>query len=88
MNEFENKKYEINIEKSIYPLYILKEILSFLSERKKLNIIIVNKYLQTKFDIKIEDYKRVSGIYKEGERNGKGKEYYILTNKIIIKMVY
>ena len=82
MNEFENKKYEINIEKSIYPLYILKEILSFLSERKKLNIIIVNKYLQTKFDIKIEDYKRVSGIYKEGERNGKGKEYYILTNKI------
>ena len=75
MNEFENIKYKKNIEKSIESLYILKDIFSFLSEKQKLKIIIYNKHLQKKLDIKIEDYKRIRGIYKVGKRNGKGKEY-------------
>ena len=74
-NEFENIKSEKNIGKSIKSLYILKDIFSFLSEKQKLNIIIYNKHLQAKFNINIENYKRISGIYREGERNGKGKEY-------------
>ena len=73
MNVFKNIKSEINIEKSIESFYILKYIFSFLSEKQKLNIIIYNKHLQKKFDMDIEYFKRISGIYKEGEKNGKGK---------------
>ena len=61
MNEFENIKSEYNI----------KDIFSFLSEKKKLKIIIYNKDLQKKLDINIENYKNLRGIYREGEKNGK-----------------
>ena len=73
MDEFENIKYEKNFEKSIESLYILKDIFSFLSEIQKLKIIIYNKHLQKIFGINIEDYKRIRGIYKEGEKNEKRK---------------
>jgi len=89
MNEYENIKHEINILKSIESIYILRDIFSFLPERLKLNIIIYNKNLQKKLDnINIEDYKRVSGIYREGERNGKGEEYDKLTNIMIFEGEY
>ena len=74
-NEFENIKSEKNIGKSIESLYILKDIISFLSTKQKLEIIIYNKDLQNKLDINIGDYKRISNRYRVGERNGKGKEY-------------
>ena len=83
MNELQNIKSEISIEKSIQSLYIIKDIFSFLSEKQKLNVIVYNKQLQKKLDINIEDYKRESGIYKEGKRNGKGKEYDISNDFII-----
>ena len=79
MNEFENLKYKIDIEKSIKSLYILKTIFSFLSEKQKLNLIIYNIHLQKQFDINIENYKKIRRIYKVGDRNGKGKEYDIST---------
>ena len=74
MNEFQNIPSEINIDKLIKSLYILNDIFAFLPEKQKLNIIIYNKQLQKKFGINIENYKRISRIYKEGGRNGKGKE--------------
>ena len=73
---------------SIVSVYILKDIFSFLSEKQKLNLIIYNKQLQKKFDINIEDYKRKSGIYREGEKNGKGKEYDISNNNILFEGEY
>ena len=88
MNEFENIKSEKNIEKSIASLYILKDIFSFLSQKQKLKIIIYNKHLQKKLDINIEDYKRISKTYREGEKNGKGKEYIISTNIMIFEGEY
>jgi len=88
MNEFQNIKSEINIEKSIESKFILKDIFSFLSVTKKLNIIIYNKHLQKKLDINIKDYKRISGKYKKGEKNGKGKEYAISNNKIMFEGEY
>ena len=88
MNEFENIKSEKNIGKSLESLYILKDIFSFLSEKLKLKIIIYNKDLQKKLDINIEDYKRIGGIYKEGEKNGKGKEYCISTDIMIFEGEY
>ena len=51
MNEFKNKKTQINIERSIESFYILKYIFSFLTEKQKLNIIIYNKHIQKKFDV-------------------------------------
>ena len=88
MNEFQNIKSEINIEKSIESLYILKDIFSLLSEKQKLKIIIYNKELQKKLEINIEDYKKIRGIYREGEKNGKGKEYYISTKIMIFEGEY
>ena len=88
MEEIENIKSEKNIRKSIESLYIFKDIFSFLCEKQKLKIIIYNKDLQKKLDITFEDYKRIRGIYREGERNGKGKEYYISNNIMIFEGEY
>ena len=77
MDGCENIKSGKNIEKSIESLYILKYIFSFLSEKQKLKIIIYNKDLQKKLDINIDNYKRIRGIYRVIERNGKGKEFNI-----------
>ena len=43
MNEFENLKSEKNNEKSIESFNIFKEILSFLPQKQKLNIIFIVK---------------------------------------------
>ena len=67
MEEFWNIKSDKNIGKLIGK-YVLKDIFSFSYEKKKLEIIIYNKELQKKLDINIEDYKRIKGIYKIGER--------------------
>ena len=63
--------------------YILDKIFLFLVEKKKLKIIIYKKYLQKSLDIKLENYKKVSGIYKIDGINGKGKEYSLNTNRLI-----
>ena len=57
---------KIAIKKSIKSLYILKEMLSFLSEKEKLNLIIYNKEFQKILGKDIEDYKAISGKYKIG----------------------
>ena len=88
MEEYESTKSEKNIEKSISK-YILKNILfSFLFEKQKLKIIIYNKDLQNKYDINIENYKRISKRNRIGERNGKGKEYNISSNIMIFEGEY
>ena len=71
--------------KEIKSVYIIKEILSLLNERQKLNMIINNKQLQKIFGINIENYKNINGNYKEGERNGKGKEYNIYNDELIFE---
>jgi len=88
MDNFGIIKSEKNIGKSIDSLYILKYIFSFLAEKRKLNIIIYNKDLQKKIDINIENYKRIKGVYRKGEKNGKGKEYDILTNNLLFEGEY
>ena len=91
MDNFGIIKSEKNFGKSIESiesLYILKNIFSFLSENQKLNIIIYNKHLRKKLDINIENYKRIKGIYRKGEINGKGKEYNISTNNLLFEGEY
>ena len=87
MAELEDNKNNINI-RDIKSSYIIKEIFSFLHERRKLDVIIYNKQLQEILHIDIEDFKQISGKYKIGEKNGKGKEYLLKTNKLIFEGEY
>jgi len=38
--------------------------------------------------VDIKDYKKISGKYRIGEKNGKGKEYLIESNKLIFEGEY
>ena len=82
------KKFEENSLKSIKSSYIQKWVTSFLYEKQKLNLFLYNKRLQKKLDIDIETYKKISGKYKIGEKNGKGKEYLLDTYKLIFEGEY
>ena len=84
MSEIKNKNILLNIKSS----YIIKDIFTFLQENKKLDIIIYNKQLQNTNEIDIKDYKKASGRYKIGEKNGKGSEYTLDKNKLIFEGEY
>ena len=86
MAEF--KKDHIKSIKDIKSSYIIKEVFSFIDEKLMLNMIIYNKHLQNKFEVDIEDYKKISGKYKIGEKNGIGKEYKLNTNILIFEGKY
>ena len=47
--------------KLIKSIYNIKQVLSYLSEKIKLNMIIYNKVFQNKLGINIENYKKISG---------------------------
>ena len=87
MAEFENIKSKTNL-KDIKSSYIIKKVFSFLFEEQKLKMIVYSKELQKICSIGIEDYKKISGKYKKGEKNGKGEEYIINTNILIFKGEY
>ena len=68
--------------------YNLEKIFSYLEERNKLDIIIYNKQIQKKLGVSIGDYINMSGKYKIGEKNGKGKEYTIKEKKLVFEGEY
>jgi len=47
-----------------------------------------SKELQKGYLIGIEDYNKISGKYRIGEKNGKGKEYLINTKTVIFEGGY
>ena len=82
---------EKNILLDIKCKYIIEEVLSFLHEKEKLNLIIHNKQLQKAIGINIDHYKYYKvkrGNYKIVEANGKGKEYDINTNILLFEGEY
>ena len=85
MDKLEKIKSNIN---SIKSTYNLKLIFSFINEERKLNMIIYNKELQKKVDVDIEVYKKKSGKYKIGEKNGKGREYILNSDELIFEGEY
>ena len=87
MVEVEENKSNINI-KNIKSPHIMKKIFSFLYERQKLKILLINKKLQKMFFIDIENYKSTSGKYKVIYEDGKGKEFLIQSNIIIFEGEY
>ena len=74
--------------KLIKSIYNIKQVLSYLSEKIKLNMIIYNKVFQNKLGINIENYKKISGKYKIGVKNGKGKEYDISSYTLLFEGEY
>ena len=77
MDEIGSIKNRINI-RDINSSFIIKNIFSFLSEKQILNLIIYNKQFQNFLLVDIKNYKKISGKYKIGEKNGKGREYTII----------
>ena len=61
--------------------YILKNILFYISEKKKLNLFRYNKNIQAKLNIKILNYKIISGNYTTIYEDNKNKKY--LTNTMM-----
>jgi len=73
---------------SIKSAVVLKKIFSLLYLDHKFDLITYNKHFQKLLDLSIEDYKNRSKRYKIAQRNGTGKEYSIITNKIIFEGEY
>ena len=87
-NEIINRK-DINANlDNVKSLYILKHIFLFLCKKSKYKMIIYNNKYKKIFQINIEDYKKLSGKYVIGERNGKGKEYTLDTKLFIFSGYY
>ena len=76
MTEYKIIKSKINY-RDIKSSYIIGRIFSFLKDKQKLNMMIYNKKLQKTLLVNIDEYKRISGKYRKGEINGRGKEYKI-----------
>ena len=72
---------------SIKSSFILQIIISFIEEKKKLNIIKYNKTIQNKLKIEFEDFK-LNGLYIEYNNNGIGCEYTIKDGALIFEGEY
>ena len=77
-----------NLINNIESFIIVKKLISLLENKTKLEIIKYNKKMQAKFELIIDDYKKESGRYIKGERNGKGKEYKLVNNQIVFEGEY
>ena len=68
---------EMNSKKNIKDISpnCIDEIFPFLDEKRKLKIIRYNKELIKILEVTISDYRKISGKYKIGKKNGKGEEY-------------
>jgi len=81
MDEIEKIKNTINI-RDIKSDFIKKNIFLYLSEKQILNMVMYNKKFKELLLVDIKNYKKMSGKYKIGGKNGKGKEYLIDSNKL------
>ena len=86
-NELKKLK-EINLYQSIKSFFNIKKIFLCLSNIKKLQLIIYNKKYQDKLGIDIESYKKQSGRYKIGNKNGLGKEFKLNTDILLYEGRY
>ena len=68
--------------------YILKLIFLNVRNERKLKLIMENKKLMDKLNIKLLDYKLLSGKYFVGNRNRKGKEYNSYNDKLLFEGEY
>ena len=72
----------------IKSLYITKNILIFLNEKRKLKVIKYSKILKNKLDIQLINYQLFSGRYIIYESNTRGKEYNGYEDTILFEGEY
>ena len=82
------KEGKICLFNYIKSAYNLKLILSILELSKKLEIIKYSKNVQTRIDIKLDDYKNFSGLYYEEGENGIIKFYDLYNKKLLFEGEY
>ena len=68
--------------------HTLVEIFSFINVKTQLYILLYNNSLKKKLSINIDNYKKVSGKYKIGGKNGNCKLYDLETNNLIFEGEY
>ena len=85
--KLENTSSSSDLGKTIKSPYIIRRIFSFLTEKKKFDMILYNKKLQRKLDLDLDDYKKFSGIYIIAKK-GYAKGYKLYTNKVIFEGEY
>ena len=74
---------------NIKSIFFIKELfLSYISEKRRMDIIKYNKGLQNQLKLTIFEYKLFSGKYIIYEENGKGKEYLMKDDEFIFKGEY
>ena len=79
---------KINLNEDIKSIVVLKNIFSFCEENKKFKIMLYNKWLQKKFGIDIECYKKLRGRYFKGDRNGHGQVFILDSNILLFEGEY
>ena len=72
----------------IKSLYIIKKVMLFLHQNKKLGLIKYSNYWLNKFNLNIEDIKKASQKYRIIDENNFLKEYLLDTNILIFKGEY
>ena len=87
MDEIGNTKNTKNI-RDIKSTFIIKNVFSFLSEKQMLNMVMYNQQFQKFLLVDITNHKKMSGKYKIGGKNGKGKVYLLDSNKLIFEEEY
>ena len=80
----ENKSTIFQVKSRI----IVKKIFHQISDKKKASVAIYNNKLKDILNIDLEFFKKTSGKYKIAPENGKGKEYNLITNKVIFEGEY
>ena len=78
----------VYLRQSIKSSYILKQIFSYLAQKKKLSIIAHNNKYQKLFKINKEDYKGISGKIIYFDKKGNGKEYKADINQLLFEGRY
>ena len=68
--------------------YLIKILLSFIYERKKLKLIKYNKQIQQKVGVNINNYKLFKRKYVIYDKNGIAKEYGLYDNNLIYEGEY
>ena len=75
--------------KNIKSIFFIKELfLSYINEKRRMDIVKYNKGLQNQFKLTIFEYKLFSGKYIKYEGKGKGKEYLMKDDEFIFKGEY
>ena len=67
--------------------FVLNEIITYINEKRKLELVKYNRTLQNKLNINIINYHLLGKKYKIEEKNGKGKEYNI-NDKLLFEGEY